>query len=187
MVRSFTMLWWNVLQLISSDPYTRGQAASRLGRARSLWIMRLLVKVVTSRVEEQNVHWAAGKALGEIGNVRAIEPLVKALKDPLEAVRRAAAKALGEIGEAQAVVPLIELLKDSQEFVRREVAKALDALAYQPVNDAQRALLAVARSEWTRASSLGAVAFTPVIEVLEDSSASVRCGAVKALGELGEA
>jgi HEAT repeat protein len=56
-------------------------------------------------------------ALGKVGDARAVEPLITALKDDDKDVRRQAAKALGEIGDARAVEPLVATLKDGDSGV----------------------------------------------------------------------
>ena len=61
----------------------------------------------------------AAKALGQIGDVRAVEPLIAALKDNNEDVREDVAKALGQIGDVVAGEPLCAALKDNEEKVRR--------------------------------------------------------------------
>ncbi len=69
---------------------------------------------------------ASAKALGEIGDVRAVEPLIDALKDVHWRVRRYAAESLGKIGDARAVKPLITALrKDENEHVRQCAREAL--------------------------------------------------------------
>src|SRR5450759_2332909 len=64
------------------------------------------------------VRRAAAEALGQIGDARAVEPLIAALKDESWGVRRAAAEALGQIGDARAAEPLIAALKDPYADVR---------------------------------------------------------------------
>ena len=49
--------------------------------------------------------------LGDIGNPKAVEPLINALQDPGANVRHGAADALGKIGDLRAVIPLQELGK----------------------------------------------------------------------------
>jgi HEAT repeat protein len=66
------------------------------------------------------------KALGEIKDPRAVEPLIAALKD--KGVCAAAAYALGEIKDPRAVEPLIAALKDESFSVRRAAAEALVSL-----------------------------------------------------------
>jgi HEAT repeat protein len=63
------------------------------------------------------VREAAARALGKIGDTRAVEPLVEALKDDIH-VRWRAAEALLEIGKTSASVePLVEALKDEDSYV----------------------------------------------------------------------
>jgi HEAT repeat protein len=71
-------------------------------------------------------------AFGHIEDARALQPLIEALKDDDEDVRRAAAYALGHLRDARAVQPLIEALKDDDEDVRRAVDQALRNLGSEP-------------------------------------------------------
>ena len=83
-----------------------------------------LIKVLP--YEEYYVERAhAAHALGEIGDRRAVEPLIAALEDRMSFVRRAAAEALGEIGDSRVVEPLIAARKDSDWDVRSQATEAL--------------------------------------------------------------
>jgi HEAT repeat protein len=53
--------------------------------------------------ENFSVRWRAANALGKIGDPRAVEPLIQALKDEKLDVRGYAAIALGRIGEIHAL------------------------------------------------------------------------------------
>ena len=64
-------------------------------------------------------------ALGKIGDVQAVEPLIATLQDSDSNVRSAAAETLGKIGDARAVEPLIATLRDSHSNVRSAAAGAL--------------------------------------------------------------
>jgi len=77
---------------------------------------------------DYDVREAAADALGEIGDPRAVEPLIAALGDPDGDVREAAAEALGTIGDPRAVGPLTAALKDPSGGVRQEAEKALARL-----------------------------------------------------------
>jgi len=70
----------------------------------------------------------AAKALGRVGDTRAVTPLIAALKDSDCCVRDAAAAALGELKDRRAVVPLIEALGSRQTFDAETVAWALVAI-----------------------------------------------------------
>jgi HEAT repeat protein len=80
---------------------------------------------------QEDVREAAAKALGEIREAAAVDPLVAALRDRNERVRQAAAKSLGQIGNIRAVEPLIDALEDPRERsgrVRQELQLALERL-----------------------------------------------------------
>ena len=70
----------------------------------------------------------AARALGEIKDTRAVEPLIEALKDSDKRVGIFAARALGNIGDARGVEPLIDALQDSDEEMRKWAADALEKL-----------------------------------------------------------
>jgi HEAT repeat protein len=66
-----------------------------------------LTKLLTDSNEE--VRNFSAVMLGDIGNPKAVEPLINALKDPEANVRHGAAEALGKIGDLRAVNPLREM------------------------------------------------------------------------------
>jgi HEAT repeat protein len=107
-----------------------------------------------------NVRAAAAVALGQLGDRRAIEPLLVSLADQYPNVRAAATEALGQLGDA-AVAPLSEALRDDDWQVRRAAAQALGQ-----VSDA---------------------AIDPLREALHDYNSRVRQAAAQALRQLGDA
>jgi len=76
-----------------------------------------------------HVRDAAAEALLETRDPRAVEPLIVALKDRNKAVRRVAARLLGAIGDRRAAQPLIFALKDTGSDVRLEVKLALQRMS----------------------------------------------------------
>jgi HEAT repeat protein len=82
-----------------------------------------------------DVRQGAAKALGEIGDERAVEPLMKALRRD-SYVRWSAVVALGKIGKS-AVEPLIGVLSDDNWRVREYAVRALgeigDERAVEPL------------------------------------------------------
>jgi hypothetical protein len=135
----------------------------------------------------------ATQALGQIGDVRAVEPLIAALKDRDWDVRRAAAQALGLIGDVRGVEPLIVTLKDRFDGVRKAAAQALgkigDVRAVMPL------IAALKDQSWqvseAAAQILGQIrdtrAVEPLIAALEDRDWDVRRAAAQALGQIGDA
>jgi HEAT repeat protein len=59
------------------------------------------------------VRSAAAASLGELGDARAVEPLIARLWDEKTDVRAAAAKALGKLGDARALEPLLALARSA--------------------------------------------------------------------------
>jgi hypothetical protein len=78
--------------------------------------------------ENPDLRWRAATVLGDIGDAKAVEPLVKALEDNYEPARFAAEEALARIGD-KAVEPLIDALKNAHPFVRGGAAKVLGTIA----------------------------------------------------------
>ncbi|MHA1728796.1 MAG: HEAT repeat domain-containing protein [Promethearchaeota archaeon] len=87
-------------------------------------------KVNTTLKEEgmryHDVQIKAIKALGEIGNKIAVDPLISELEDEENGqIRCQILLALGKIGDEKAIPTLIEMLSDDIWYVRRDAAKAL--------------------------------------------------------------
>jgi hypothetical protein len=92
--------------------------------------------VLSSVISE---HDAAAQALGQLGDARAVEPLLQALGDTDWNVRSAAAQALGQLGDARAVEPLAQVLGDARNdpfgVARQWAAQALGSTDRQLVLD----------------------------------------------------
>jgi len=135
------------------------------------------------------VRRKAAEALGDIGDVRAVEPLIAelALRDgSLTSNRDEVTKALGKIG-APAVEPLIAALKDSNSNVRAGAAGVLKQLGWQPPDIEIEVWFWVAGWEFDKCVKIGAPAVEPLIAALKDSYGDVSHQAAKALGLIGDA
>jgi HEAT repeat protein len=133
-----------------------------------------------------DVRLCAAEALGLLRHPGGQAPLVVALKDSRWILREAAAKALGRIEGTGAIDPLAEALRDPEWVVRKAAGDALKALAWQPADDGQRALRAVALLEWDRAAALGAPAVEALTAAVADADGHVREAAAEALGRCGD-
>jgi HEAT repeat protein len=133
------------------------------------------------------VREAAAWALRRIGDKRAVEPLIQALRDEDHDVRRAAAEALGTIGDPRAVEPLIRALRDENWEVRKAAVEALDKLGWKPGQDEGAAWYWVAKEKWEQCVALGAASVEALLSTLtvwwmkDESLRSVRKAAAEAL------
>jgi len=96
--------------------------------------VEMLIKALKG--EKWRVRWHAAETLGEIGDIQAVEPLIKALNDENNGVRSNSMIALVNIGEP-AVEMLINALKDKKCPIRSNAAEALgeigDTRAVKPL------------------------------------------------------
>jgi len=81
----------------------------------------------------------------------------------------------------------VAALKDSELEVRECAAGVLHFLKWQPANDAQQAVLAVAGRKWDEAVRLGAAAVEPLVVALKDRGSVVRLSAAETLGKIRDA
>jgi len=149
----------NVYKLWHSYPHVSFIASTviALGQANPLMLKKLQK---TLNYRDICVRWGAADALGRIGSLEAVEPLIHALDDEDNNVRRGATDALGRIGSLEAVEPLIHALGDDNSYVRSGATMALGSIG-----------------------SLEAV--EPLIHALGDEGSSVIIGATMALGRIG--
>lgn len=89
----------------------------------------------------------AATMLGELGDVRAVEPLIVALDDLDPAVQQAAAEALGKLGDPRAVEHLVALLDAPQADLCRSALGALGALGDDRAVGAVVDMLAVTEAD----------------------------------------
>jgi HEAT repeat protein len=130
----------------------------------------MAVKALTTTLKDsdRDVRVFAAQALGKIGDKRAVEALMVSLKDKDPQVRSFAAQALGQIGDARATEPLKAALKDKDLGVRERAAWSLERTGRQPVDDTQRASLALAARKWDELRSLGSAAVEPLVVAIAD-------------------
>lgn len=71
------------------------------------------------------VRCSAARALGSLGDARAVDPLVNALENEDFLVQRSASEALGEFRDLRAVDPLIKTLGNEDSYIQTGAANAL--------------------------------------------------------------
>jgi len=142
------------------------------------------------RYKDEYVRKDAAIALGKIGDERAIDPLIQALKDK-HYVRREAARALGVIGGERVVGPLIQALRHEDGTVRMYAASALgkirDERAIDPLIQALKDNI---NDRYDRKNFseplriIGKPAIGPLIEALKDEDDRFLRETLGKMGEL---
>ncbi len=148
----------------------RGELYGALGRLKHGCAVPILAAVVVNAHTDARNRIYAANALGYFPRKSLIEPLSKALQDPMMRVQSAAARSLGDIGDKSAVPALINRMMTviTAPSVRIECAKALakldDDTAIAPLAIILHHRLPTVRSAATRA--LGALGKETVVPLL---------------------
>jgi HEAT repeat protein len=138
--------------------------------------------------ESRELRAGVARALGEIGDARAVEALIEALKDEDRGVRERSIDALVKIAKKDlgVVDKLIKALKDEDSDVRRGIAEVLDKIGLEPRNYEERILYYIAKQNWYECVEMGSFAVEFLIERLKDKDSYVRENVAWALGEIGD-
>jgi len=134
-----------------------------------------------------SVREAAAKALGELNDTRAVEPLILALKDEDSDVRGDAAMALGMLKDNGAIEPLILALSDEDSSVRAIAAESLGwalELYIQALKNEDDVVRMYAAESIGKLNDTRAV--EPLIQALRDTNYGVRLRAAWSLGMLND-
>jgi HEAT repeat protein len=144
--------------LASDDACVREMAVRLIGTQRGEAVGAELVSRLSAT--DPNLRTVAALGLGLVEPQNALDPLIRALRDPVVDVRANSAWALGRIENGRALPPLMNLFSDDAEKVREA---AVAAVGHMESTSAVPALIRVLR---------------------QDSSPRVRRVAAWALGEL---
>ena len=150
-----------------------------------------LIKALSYQ-KDPSVNQAAAKALGQIGDARAIEPLIVALNNRNRLVIQAVATALVWFG-APAVKPLVSAIKTARQhdpifqIAPQILAQIRDRRAVEPlINALKDSYLVVQQAS---AQALGQIgdprAVKPLVTTLHDQNRDVRRASASALQTLG--
>jgi HEAT repeat protein len=122
--------------------------------------VKILIRYL-SVIKHSHVRQWTADILGELGDRRAVQPLIESLQDEAPNVRRSVALALGQLGDGRAVHPLIGCLQDPDAEVCRNAVEALGEIGDER-------------------------AVEPLIKVLEDDAPLIQATAAEALGQIGD-
>ncbi len=182
----------------SSNFHSRYLACRALGRigepARSA--VPIMIRLLNEEVS--SVRRNAAEALGRLGDKiapDAVEPLMKATRDPLDPVREAAILALGNFGTlAEPAIPLLqEILRDERNSARPEAALSLWLLTKdpEPILPVLRELLKYGHLEWEAAqvmTTMGPAAEPAVPDLIKalKGDDTMQIFVAEALGSIGK-
>ncbi|WP_305065129.1 HEAT repeat domain-containing protein, partial [Methanococcoides sp.] len=174
-------------KLNSEDATTRRNTAiilAELGDERTLDAL-----IVALEDDDRYVRRHAARGLGNIGNKKAIAPLIQVMSNTSEPreVRSNAAIALGQIGDDDAVEPLIQMLKDEDWSVPSSAAIALGELGNSEAIPALTTALRrdeefVVKESAMALEKLNGSGVDKLIDLLDDNDKSVQENAAYALG-----
>lgn len=157
------------------------------------------VEPLISALRDMNseVRKNAAEALGQMGDARAIEPLIKILRDDNDTnARKIAIEALGNIHDARAVEPLLGSLSDRRTVIQNASFDALVKLAEAAKErlDAQPlGVMLEDKNTAVRQLAIANLAEIPsrdsaelLIPYLADPDTGIRNAVTEALREIGE-
>jgi len=180
------MNWWRLRQLESGDSRKRQRAARELGRSRDRRAVEPLLALMNSHDLPGDV---AAAALGSIGDPSAVEPLGEYLHRQLDldapVVASAVMSALRDLGDRRAIPALLMALRSQNARIREPAADVLAHLGWAPTNDAETALVAVAKGQWDHCRGLGEAAVAPLAHLLYDERGRVVQEVASALAKIG--
>ena len=132
----------------------------------------------------------AARTLRDISDGRAIEPLIKLLRESNKNVKIEAMYALGRAKDSRAIGPLLKVL--SEDASVNEAASDALVLIGEPavwplINAIKTASMPVRADIYRTLVKIGKPAIQPLIKSLGDNNQAIRSGAAIVLGKLGEA
>jgi HEAT repeat protein len=156
-----------------------------------------LIRRLRSPAVDADAQADAAFSLGQIGDPRAVGPLIDALRDEDTIVRAEAAGALGGLGDRAAVDPLIRALYDAHWEVRSNAALSLGALgdsraaphlidALRDPNDEVRFWAARAAGDLGDPAALPALRAMQTGDPGQTPEGAVRDAAAQAIAQIGE-
>lgn len=121
-----------LMELRDVNKDKRRTAVMKLGMMGGDQAVRALINIVQNDHEDLIARGRAALMLGKLGDLRAVEPLIRALDAPGFQTPVFAAEALGKLGDERAIEPLVMLAASSRDKMRDTVMVALERLGHNP-------------------------------------------------------
>ncbi len=126
----------NIKQLLADlrdfNKDKRRTAVVKLGMVGGEEALRALIMTVKNEHEDLIARGRAALMLGKLRDIRAVDPLIRALDAPGLQTPLFAAQALGKIGDPRAIEPLLQMLNSGHEKFRQAALEALQHLGHVP-------------------------------------------------------
>jgi HEAT repeat protein len=110
----------------------RRTAVMKLGMVGGDQAVRALMSAVQNEHEDLIVRGRAAMMLGNLRDIRAVDPLIRALDAPGFQTPLYAAEALGKIGDPRAIPSLMSLAANGKDKTRHAAVEALTRLGHPP-------------------------------------------------------
>lgn len=185
-------LWLARHQLKSKTPARRLRALKKLRTALNDAVVALDDKITIALLDhtltdpEMEIRREVAAILGDLRDVRALPPMIRALSDPAESVQEAAIQGLKKLDDKKAITSLLAKLFHGSPTIQWRAGVALKSLGWRPQNDAETIKFCVALGEFKQLSNFGAEAVKPLVELLRYGTSDKKISAVKVLGEIGD-
>lgn len=113
--------------LKDENSQVREQAVSALGKFEGNQDVELIIELLKDR--DCKVRQETAYMLGQVGDVRAVEPLISALLNDSDLlVREFAVEALNKFGDARAIAPLTSVLNDQDPNIGYAAGNAIESI-----------------------------------------------------------
>jgi HEAT repeat protein len=192
-------------QILVRQATVKGNSAIFAGLLGNPWVQHfakpILVEIgsaVTLRVTDVlrdsdfGARWHAAEVLGEIGDTRAVEPLIELLGDSNDTVQRSAIESLGKLKDTRALVRIAKLYSlqektDLDFLLKPTIIRALGNFGPEAVDELIRMLksddITILAFAQRSLRQIGPPASGALLEVLDSKLEYARWVAVTLLGE----
>jgi len=176
--------WFRDRSLHSNDSDTRMVAVEKLAAAGEADSEPLLLEALND--SNIAVRTAAAGALGAVGGKESLAPLLLiCLQEKDMGIRQEAISSLEQIDQTSATEFLLGELDNEDVTIAQAAGWSLRKLAWNHLDDTQKARIAIVRAEWDTVADYGTAAVEPLEKAFRNGTDRTRADATEALGQIG--